>query len=149
MATLSVRCRSPDRSLRRPKPRSRAVSAHPGEQARTVAPSRQAGGHWFEPSTAHQIVVSQTNTRGVFLAGVVVEGVLPRLPVEDLVASDVGCDQVANGRTEERAERFGEIGADATGAFDVDALEEGLIDLASKYSVRSEIRGVAVLQEPE
>jgi hypothetical protein len=29
-----------------------AIHANPSERTRTL-PSRQAGGHWFEPSTAH------------------------------------------------------------------------------------------------
>ena len=34
-------------------PCKQAVSAHSSERPRTPAPSRQAGGHWFEPSSAH------------------------------------------------------------------------------------------------
>jgi hypothetical protein len=66
-----------------------------------------------------------------------------------MVASDLGCYKVADGWAEERAERLGEIGSEASAPFDVDALEEGLIDLASKDGVGSEIGGMAILEEPE
>jgi hypothetical protein len=40
-----------------------AVSANGRERARTLAPIRQAGGHWFKPSTAH-LSLSRTGFRG-------------------------------------------------------------------------------------
>ena len=40
-------------SLNTAEPRRHAGLAHSGEGVRTVAPTRQARGHWFEPSTAH------------------------------------------------------------------------------------------------
>jgi hypothetical protein len=40
-------------SLARRIPLNDAAWANLSELARTAAPIRQAGGHWFEPSTAH------------------------------------------------------------------------------------------------
>jgi hypothetical protein len=53
MATFGVRSRSLKRSLAPVIPLNHALSANHSEPTRTAAPSRQAGGHWFEPSTAH------------------------------------------------------------------------------------------------
>jgi hypothetical protein len=55
MATLSVRSGARRPFDARRIPRNRAVRANLSEQARTAAPDRQAGGHWFEPSTAHLV----------------------------------------------------------------------------------------------
>ena len=53
MARLGVRLRARRRSLAARNRRVYAGLPNVGELARTVAPTRQAGGHWFEPSTAH------------------------------------------------------------------------------------------------
>jgi hypothetical protein len=53
MATFGVRSGSLDRFAAGRVPLNHAAWANQSEQARTVAPTRQAGGHWFEPSTAH------------------------------------------------------------------------------------------------
>jgi hypothetical protein len=84
---------------------------------------------WFEPSSAHQTFVTQTNTHGVAPVGVVVEGLFPGLPVDVMVAWGLRGHEVADGRAQERAEGFSEVGADIAAALDVDALEERLIDL--------------------
>src|SRR5213596_738200 len=54
--------------------RNHEHQAHLSERARTVAPNRQAGGHWFEPSTAHRkalhkgFFVAQSGDVGVVVA---------------------------------------------------------------------------------
>jgi hypothetical protein len=63
MATLGVRSRSLERSLALEIPLNHAPSANRSEQPRTTAQNRQAGGHWFEPSTAH---LKSPRTRGGF-----------------------------------------------------------------------------------
>src|SRR6266540_6932830 len=52
MARIGVRSRSLKLSVATRILLNHAASAHPSELTRTPAP-RQAGGHWFEPSTAH------------------------------------------------------------------------------------------------
>jgi hypothetical protein len=54
MARFGVRSGSLNRSLETVIALNGAVSANQRELTRTVAASRQAGGHWFEPSTAHK-----------------------------------------------------------------------------------------------
>src|SRR5438105_946109 len=53
MATLGVRSGSLSRSVAGAIPLNHAPWANASELTRTSAPNRQAGGHWFEPSTAH------------------------------------------------------------------------------------------------
>jgi hypothetical protein len=55
MATLGVRSRSIGCSVASLIPLNHAAWANLSELARTAAPIRQAGGHWFEPSTAHPV----------------------------------------------------------------------------------------------
>jgi hypothetical protein len=54
MATFGVRSGSLDGSAAARIPLNHAAWANKSEQARTVAPTRQAGGHWFESSNAHE-----------------------------------------------------------------------------------------------
>jgi hypothetical protein len=112
----------------------------PGAWLSGSGPARQAGGHWFEPSTAHQSFITQTNTHGVSLVGVVVEGLFPGPPVKDLFGRDLRSDEVTDGGTQEGAEWFGEVCADVAAALDVDALEECLVDLPAEYRVGLEVR---------
>ena len=55
-ASVAVLARRRDRlrSVAERIPLNHAAWAHASEPARTAAPNRQAGGHWFEPSTAHR-----------------------------------------------------------------------------------------------
>jgi hypothetical protein len=53
MSRFGVRSGSVGRSLEGVIRHNQAVEANGRERVRTPAPSRQAGGHWFEPSTAH------------------------------------------------------------------------------------------------
>jgi hypothetical protein len=66
MATLSVRSGSLRPFNAEWFPLNDAAWANLSEQARTAAPSRQAGGHWFEPSTAH---LRKPRLGGVFRCG--------------------------------------------------------------------------------
>ena len=54
MARIGVRSSSLKRSVGSRISLNQAPWANARELARTVAPNRQAGGHWFEPSTAHK-----------------------------------------------------------------------------------------------
>ena len=54
MARIGVRSRSLKRSVAEWIPLNHAPWANASELTRTAAPNRQAGGHWFEPSTAHR-----------------------------------------------------------------------------------------------
>jgi hypothetical protein len=64
MARIGVRSRSLKRSVAGWIPLNHADLAHPSELARTAAPNRQAGGHWFEPSAAHR----KSPAKGFFVA---------------------------------------------------------------------------------
>src|SRR5437870_7377777 len=66
MARIGVRSRSLGRSLVRKIPFDHAVLASRSERVRTPGPNRQAGGHWFEPSTAHRKALH----KGFFVAPV-------------------------------------------------------------------------------
>ena len=65
MARIAVRSGSFRRSVAGRIRLNHAVWANASELTRTAAPNRQAGGHWFEPSTAH----SREQARPSRLAG--------------------------------------------------------------------------------
>ncbi|HZQ64456.1 MAG TPA: hypothetical protein VFA66_04435 [Gaiellaceae bacterium] len=70
------------------------------------------------------------------------------MPVEYVVAS-FGRDEIANSWAEERREWLAEVGSDIAAALDVDALEEGLVDLSPEHGVCAEVHRVTVLEEAE
>lgn len=68
--------------------------------------------------------------------GVVVEGVFPGLPVEDVTGGGLRCDEITDFSAEQRAERLGEIDSNPATALDVDANEEHLVHLTSENRPR-------------